>query len=131
MKRDMDLVRDILLYVENCDKGNPDLDLFNLPEQFLNFDRHVLQEHVFLTMERNLIQTTDTDHGFLNMRLLWDGHEFLANAREPEVWNAAKESAGHLSFGVFANVLTHLAINHGLGLLKSGYDAAVSRLGGS
>ncbi|MDR0328954.1 MAG: DUF2513 domain-containing protein [Planctomycetaceae bacterium] len=67
----------------------------------------------------------------MDIRLTWDGHEFLDNSRTPEVWNAAQKSAGHLSFGVFGAVLNHLAINHGLELLKSGFDAAVFAATGS
>jgi hypothetical protein len=140
MKRDMDLIREILLYAEkHCKAFCNSLDRFEypamtptkLPKKFQSFDREILNEHVLLAKERNLIEADFISDKWRVRRLTWEGHEFIDNSRVPEVWNAAKEAAGHLSFGVFGSVLNHLAINHGLELLKSGYDAALKLVPGS
>ena len=126
----MDLIRNILLWVEeNCD-GNSYEDLYD-SDLCQTHDQIVLDEHIALAAERELIDANYASNGYAIRRLTWDGHEFLDNSRTPEVWKAAKESAGHLSFGVFGAVLNHLAINHGLSLLKSGFNAAVSAASGS
>ena len=128
MKRNMDLIRAILLYVEEHDDGTKSLavNALTLPDEYRTVNELSFFEHIALMKERGLIETD----GYLIRRLTWEGHEFLDNSRSPEVWNAAKESAGHLSFGVFGSVLNHLAIHHGLGLLKSGYETAQSVMGG-
>jgi len=131
MKRNMDLIRDILLYVEDCENGNPNLRFSTLPEQFSKFDRFVLLEHGLLLIKRNLMEAIDTDDGFLHMRLTWDGHEFLGNAREQEVWNAAKKVAGQASFAVFVGILTKLATHYAVDSLKSWLKATLATLGGS
>ena len=125
----MDLIRDILLFVEeNC--NGYDYESLYESDLFQPHNRVILDEHIALVQERGLVEAIHDSCGYAIRRLTWDGHEFLDNSRTPEVWNAAKESAGHLSFGVFGAVLNHLAINHGLGLLKSGFEAAVSAAGG-
>ena len=133
MERDMDLIREILLFAEKHCDGSEFLVLepSKLSEQYHALEDIVLNEHIALTKERGLIESHHASNGSTIRRLTWDGHEFLDNSRTPEVWNAAKAAAGHLSFGVFGSVLNHLAINHGLSLLKSGFDAALSGLGGS
>jgi len=132
MKRDMDLIREILLLAEKhcCGGTFLDFDQFALdtsvlPENYPSIEYEELDEHIALAKERGLIEAHRASGSCSIQRLTWEGHEFLDNSRTPEVWNAAKKTAGHLSFGVFDSVLNHLAVNHGLGLLKSGFDAAV------
>jgi len=132
MKRDMDLIREILLFAEaNCD-GKDDfvIEVAHLSGKFPNITPEKLNEHVTLTIERELIEANGTFGDYGISRLTWEGHEFLDNSREPAIWNATKKAAGHLSFGVFCSVLTQLATNHGLGLLKSGFSAAVETVSG-
>lgn len=130
MKRDMDLIRNILLFAEeNCD-GYSYIGLYD-SDLFQSHDRITIDGHIDLATKRGFIDANHASNGWAIRGLTWDGHEFLDNSRTPEVWNAAKESAGHLSFGVFGAVLNHLAINHGLSLLKSGFNAAVSAATGS
>ena len=130
MKRDMDLIRIILTLVEDCSDSDFEIERSTPPGQLRNFEWSALKEHVLLMAERNLVDVVFPYANVVSIRLTWEGHEFLDNSRSPEVWNATKAAAGHLSFSTFASVLSHLAINHGLGLLKSGYEGTVSAMGG-
>jgi len=76
--------------------------------------------HCQLVVERGLIKgKLDQGQRFTVYSITWEGYDFLDNSRSPEVWNAAKKAAGHMSFTVFCSVLTKLTTDYGLGLLKS------------
>ena len=116
MKRDLDLIREILLYVEkNCDGQNA--PNFRESDLYKSNGVNVIFEHVTLAIERGLLEADHYSNGWHLKRLTWDGHDFLANASVPEVWGTAKKIAGGLAFGVFCNVLAKVATDYGLGLL--------------
>jgi hypothetical protein len=54
-----------------------------------------------------------------NQMLKWEGYEFLDNARECQVWQAAKKAAGNLSWSVFTKVLTEIATEYAKQFLNS------------
>ena len=62
MKRDMDLIRDILLWVEeNCD-GNSYEDLYD-SDLCLTHGQIMLDEHIALAAERELIDANYASNG--------------------------------------------------------------------
>ena len=116
MKRDLNLIRDILLWAEeNCD-GYTYESLYQF-DLLQSHGRKVIDEHITLTLERGLIEASHASNGYAIRRLTWDGHDFIANAKVPAVWDTAKKIAGSLAFGVFCNVLTKVATDYGQGLL--------------
>jgi uncharacterized protein DUF2513 len=93
VKRDMELVRDILFAVEASEE---------IPHGWINLEVPERTEvetsyHVVLMAEAGLIeaQNLSSSSGYLVMpkRLTWHGHEFLDATREPEVWRRTKEGA--------------------------------------
>lgn len=91
MKRDMDLVRDILLEMEKWRT--------NAANREITIPGHTPDEityHLGLMREAGLIKAIDaTSHdgvAWLPVKLLWDGHEFLDAARSDTMWNKAKET---------------------------------------
>jgi len=90
MKRDMDLVRDILLDVEKQDGsgGWIKVAVENHSEDEINYHLLLLKDAGFLEAAvlnagvRSIVQPT---------RLTWKGHEFLNAARSSKVWEGAKE----------------------------------------
>jgi hypothetical protein len=87
MKRDMDLIRQILLKVE---EHPPNYDTVAL--SFPGVDDATIGEHVHLLVEARLIDAIDcrTMENFFDwkpLRLTWDGHEFLGAACNETVWN--------------------------------------------
>ena len=91
MKRDMDLVKQILLEAEDLD--TPKLDL-----PIEGYDQIVVNEHVYLCTQAGLIEATilrDQDGRaaqVITSRLTWQGHEFLQLARNNALWNKAKSN---------------------------------------
>jgi hypothetical protein len=120
MKRDMDLVRKILLAMNDHEHG------FVMEELELDgYTQEQIGYHCFLLDEAGLIQASDvsTDDTpspcALPVRLTWEGHEFIENAQNDKVWGQAKEAVGKIgdvSFSVWASVLSQIVMsNLGIG----------------
>ncbi len=121
MKRNMELIREILLFIEEKCDGSlfVSIDSLHLHEQ----NQNIVQQHAKLIAERGLatFRLIDQD-GYCFDGLTWCGHDFLDNARNSTVWNAAIKSAGKLSFGVFQKVLQASAIAFAMNTLKGAFQ---------
>ena len=112
MKRDMDLVRAILIDVEQCS----DWAGGDLPE-FDKWSQAEVGYHVKIMIEVGLLdgceQTGDGDVGynFGGIELTWTGHEFLAMARDNTAWKKAKAKMGKASVFGFS-ILQALLIDY-------------------
>lgn len=111
MKRDMDLVLRILQDIEkNCnDVGSYPIDLNGF-----QVEREKVLGHCKLIMDRGLANGQFASNGAMFKALTWEGHDFLDNSRNSTVWQAAKEAAGDLSFGIFVKVLVETATRYAL-----------------
>lgn len=105
MKRDMDLVRELLLCVES------DGDLTPL---FKRYSQEAVIGHLEIMMDANLLvgnvqSYLDGGKSASIQRLTWAGHEFLDNARNDTVWNKVtatiKNAATTASFEVLVEML--------------------------
>ncbi len=117
MKRDMDLVRLILMKIE--DKPN------NRPEMEFNIDGYEAKEvlyHLTLLEEAKLIEgmhLSSRDGGGKVVhptRLTWTGHEFMDASRDPTRWDQAKVAAakaGGFGLDIFAKLLASMAMEAG------------------
>ena len=113
MKRDMDLVRKILLEVEELPGPRPKLRELEIE----GCDEVQVQYHLKLMSDAGLIDTYEAgDPGKLKLLpqgLTWDGHDFLDAAREESRWRKAmasiKQKAGAVSFEVVKQVLVSIA----------------------
>lgn len=111
MKRDMELVRAILLALEARDHFSPSTAI-----EIEGYEEHEVGYHSLLILEAGLAEgdeTTTRGSGptALLIRPTWEGHEFLDAAREPSVWGQAKDvvrKAGGASLGIWVAVLTDL-----------------------
>jgi len=92
MKRDMDLIRKILLVVES--------EVHGFAPEKLEIDGYTQEQieyHAVLLGEAGLAEVVDmttyadkSPQGKI-IRLTWLGHEFVDSARENQVWNQAKD----------------------------------------
>ena len=91
MKRDMDLLRQLLLHIEEIADG--------LDSKIAGVEPHVVAEHLRLLMEASLIDVLIVPDGSEVLdhveptRPTWADHDFLDNIRDPEIWKQAKEGA--------------------------------------
>lgn len=112
MKRDMDLVRQVLLKVEEAtyDENSISIQLEGYSEGEISYQVMILDEAGLIKAE------PPKEWGERNhepIRLTWQGHEFLDAARDQNRWNQAKrtisEKGGSLTFDVLKAVLSQLA----------------------
>lgn len=118
MKRDMDLIRAILLVVESYPSGfAPKIEIPGYTQEEINY-------HAFLLGEAGLARVCDmTNHDSTSpeaiiTQLTWAGHEFLDSARENQIWNQAKDlinKVGGASIQIWVSLLT-VIIQKKLGL---------------
>lgn len=100
MKRDMDLVREILLAVERSDADPIDSIQIVIP----NYTLTQVSYHVHIMEEAGLVEaldlSSDDGYDFEPKRLTWHGHEYLDTIRDPAIWRETKkqmEAAGGFS----------------------------------
>jgi hypothetical protein len=111
MKRDIDLIRELLLQLE----GGGSLE--NIPGR----TPKEIAYHVSLLEDAGLVAQEIYQNIFLNdsfldgIRITWAGHEFLDASRSMSLWETAKkltlEKTGALSFEVIKAVLVQLGKN--------------------
>jgi hypothetical protein len=110
MKRDMDMIRRILLHVEQAQKP---------VETVPDCAQNVFDYHTALIIEAGLAEgDVGKDHNLLPFgavvfRLTWNGHEFLDSARSDTVWQIAKQKVlkpgASWTFALLGEVLKTLA----------------------
>lgn len=123
MKRDMDLVRKILLFAENSDSHNIFMPMLieGYTEEQIKYHLKLLSDAEFITPEYAETKRFDWGGGSTSemvdddpRRLTWKAHEFLDNARDETRWNEAKKIAGQkggsMAFDVIKGVLVQLAL---------------------
>ena len=114
MKRDMDLVRKILLQMEVND-GAMDVSDYRIGEH----SRDDTGYHVFLMVDAGLIAGVDvTEEGQLHpcwvpSWITWAGHEFLESSRNETIWIKAKtiikNKSGAATFTLLTQCLAAIA----------------------
>jgi Hypothetical protein (DUF2513) len=121
MKRDMELIRKMVLAVEEAPTGYAPDDL-----GLVGYTDEEVAYHAYLMVQAGLATGIETTHmGSTSpstqlTRLTWEGHEFASMARDDTAWNEVKrivqEKGGAVSVDVIKALLTQ-AIKAGLGLV--------------
>lgn len=112
MKRDLDLVRKILLTIEDHPQGYaPDLE-------FDGYTAEQIGYHAYLLINAGLAEGSDTaTFGSTSpkakiFKLTWAGHEFAEAARDDSRWKKAmgivKDKGGTITMDVLKDLLTSL-----------------------
>ena len=112
MKRDMDLVREIMLQIEALPAGPPVLYRVGEVEDL------VLLNHLEMLIDAGLVRgkisRSQGSRGdvIVISTLSWEGHEWIDLVRDPRVWDEAKttlqENGGALSFELTRAVATRI-----------------------
>ena len=113
MKRDMDLIRDLMLQVEAFPAGvthlGSNIDL-------RGNDPQVVAEHLALLIEQGLIKGKSIsgfdalapDH-IVIIGISWNGHEFLDSVRSETIWAKTKERVTKVGGSVSVATITEVA----------------------
>jgi hypothetical protein len=98
MKRDMELIRELLLKLEAF--GHMPLTVSTVAYWDLGYEEHRSEEvihHLELLVEAGYVQAAarafDNEGTLAFKRLTWSGYEFLDTIRDPEVWKKTKDGA--------------------------------------
>jgi hypothetical protein len=105
MKRDLDLIRKILLAMEEQEHSFPESDL-----TIAGYTEEQVGFHIFLLGDAGLAKVANNTHvgsrspSAFPLHLTWAGYEFLAAAKDDTVWAKAKTAvitpAGGVAFSV-------------------------------
>ena len=116
MKRDMELVRKILIALNEHEHG-----FAPQPFEVEGYTDNHLGYHCLLLSEAGLIEAAKTTSisadspSAIPIRLTWEGHEFIEDATNDNVWRQTKETVGKIgdaSFSVWASVLSQVVIQN-------------------
>ena len=108
MKRNLDLIRDLLLKLEGFPTEMGGVYLFapNDPQIVVEgYSDHEIGYHLDLLREQGLIECPGSQPmlGITFKRLTWQGHDYLDAVRDPEIWKCTKkgaEAAGGFTFDI-------------------------------
>ncbi len=108
MKREMDLIRAILLEIENRHDGSGSA----VTVEIEGYSHEQITEHLFMLREAGFIEGVDSSHmdgrDIIVLRMTWSGHEFLETVRDPEIWRKTK-SVAVVAGGWTAGILSGIA----------------------
>ena len=112
MKRDMDLVRSILIEVEKQPSGfaSQEIHLEGYTDEQVGYHASIMHE-AGLVHAVDVTVLSGTSPQAVITRLTWHGHEFLDAAREPTRWQQARDLVDRFSgapIQVWTHVLTEL-----------------------
>ncbi|MRB42533.1 DUF2513 domain-containing protein [Bacillus cereus] len=108
MKRDMELVRKLLVLIEEQDDNSKEL---NIPSEI---DRKVAVYHLNLLEQagftENKIFYADNAPMWIHSTLTWDGHEFLDAIKNDTVWKKLKQTIAEKGGNIPFEIMKALAI---------------------
>ena len=122
MKLNMDIVKKVLEYIEeNQKKDQPvvaqAIRIKECDPEDIYYAIRLLDGAGYLLCyageqyRKEFLPSKDMNHVYIQ-RLTWKGHEFLADTKEPAVWDRAKHVAGHFSLKVFSKILREVAVQY-------------------
>lgn len=114
MKRDLDLIRRMLLKMESLDSSYGTIRLNAFKD--ICDDEAVLSLHVHLLLDAGLIEATDmvyTGNGvddFLITRMTFAGYDYLDSIRDESVWNEVKKKIASVGGSVSLDIAKELGV---------------------
>src|SRR5262245_9511723 len=117
MTLDLALVRSLLITIEKLPAGQPLEGDFEVDCK--GKSREEIVEHLYLMNQHGLIEAMFVPGamgepvGFIVQRITWEGHEFLALAKNNKAWKRAlgiaAEKGGGITIGIMKDLLVHVA----------------------
>jgi DNA-binding PadR family transcriptional regulator len=111
MKRDIELVKQILSNIESNDTNNPifDIELKDYKPQRVYYHCHLLIDAGLIEgyVDRSIGGTMRINRIY---GLTWEGHEFLDAAKNEKVWTAIKDKFTDQSISIPFSILKKLLL---------------------
>jgi hypothetical protein len=121
MKRDWDVIREILIRLEEATSEDDCLRLSSFPPE----RAHEISYHAELLMEADLIngQMSKTlgpgPYDFFAEKLTWNGHEFLDAIRSDTIWQKTKNSFLSKGLSITFDLVKSVAVEVASAYLKT------------
>lgn len=113
MKRDLNLIRQLVLDLEKDVGGLSMAGLDDYPQDLVGYHRYLLVD-AGLAVGKNVTGMSDSHPQFMVTHLTWAGHEFADAIRDDATWNRArkevKDKAGSVSVSVLGQLLAAIAM---------------------
>lgn len=104
MKRDMELVRKLVLFLESNDEVDESTEI-----EVEDYDHEAIRYHLALMGEAGLLNVTHCRECVIVTGITWQGHEFADLVRDPKVWQSTlttvAKKTGSISFDIIVQVL--------------------------
>lgn len=131
MRRDMDLIRSLLLEIEEgrrvfktLSKDTAEIIGVNPAEALPEAEAERLKYHLFLLSDAGFVTFTQHSGGLWQVgHITWTGQEFLSAIRDPEIWRQTKAGAakvGSFSIKTIADIAVAIAKSRLEQLLATG-----------
>ena len=116
MKRDLELIRDILFTIENQKYGSH-IDIYSFMksdgiEEFCNISFHIqllLDEDMIEIVDEPIYHSGNPCEDFYIERLTTSGCDYLDSIRDENIWNQTKNKAGKLINSVTLSTISSIA----------------------
>lgn len=96
MRRNMDLLRLLLLKLETISEDSHSIFVFQYEElEVEGYTEDQVAYHLHLAVEAGLVDQGGNGvmNGFMFRRLTWDGHDFADAVRDEDIWGKTRQSA--------------------------------------
>lgn len=122
MKRDLDLVRSILMYVENAD-GEVDADDMATecwPIETVAYHVRLMSHHGLLDVSQDARDMNGSTIELTVAGITWDGQDYLDSIREPKVWDRVKRTLAGTVGSTTLDVVRQTASMVALAMVREG-----------
>lgn len=113
MKRDMELVRLLLLDLEGENSESTETNLKDFSQSKIAYHVRLLTDTGFINSKTFPNYDSETGRTYISESLTWKGHDFLDDARDEKVWKTAtdkiKNAVTSVSLDVLKTVLNQVA----------------------
>ena len=94
MKRDLDLVRSILIYVENAggEVDADDMATERWPIETVAYHVRLMAHHGLVDVSQDFRDMNGDTIELAVAGITWDGQDYLDSLREPKVWDRVKKT---------------------------------------
>ena len=114
MKRDLDLIRTLLIQIEDREEYENPLSSHDINIEGYSIDQ--INYHLDLLNDAGMIEGwSDPDSSgttWFVQRLTWNAHEFLDAARNDNIWKKTKEKIKQIGSSVSFDIVKQIAVDY-------------------
>lgn len=116
MKRDIELIKKILLKIEEHNSTSPiqNLKIKDYSQELISYQIYLLNQAGLINAEIIRVGANEIAEAEI-LEMTWNGHEFLDAARNDNIWNKFKtkvlENGGSIPFSIARELLISISKN--------------------